>query len=934
LPFPLRYRIGFFRVVFLLGIILFAVPALAQNTKGDKSVGNQKKVRETRTKSVKKRESAVTKDIAGRRLRTKNKSSANRNNVGIKQPDPYGGRKRVNDDKPTRSRPPVLSSRPEQGERPWHGDISGFGRSRKVKPRSADAAHHNIYPQRQHATRRPAGDKPFSDHNRTASGKPIVKRVPQHKERAWRGDVRGNPIAKPRSISGQVRNVYPQKNKFSRYVGRHKDTGDRSFANKAEVAKAARMRTDTRPKSWGQNPTAGSASRAFVQRGRKNVYWGKFSKGERAITGDLTGRPLQKRNFRSAPGTLHGRDTLQFFGRHPHGDAAFKGKGRRFITEGRQERGWRGDISGSKFRSRRQGSADVAGRKNIRSISGNVKHGKLQGRAPGFGAKQLARGLRKTGGISKGFADQGESFSGYLKARKPMKGGGTVSGKLWNNNRKAIGGKVLPAGSDRPGAFSGTLRGGKMYADQGETFTGYLKSRKPVKGGGSLSGQLWNNNRKAIQGRVLPAGSDRPGAFSGNMRGGKFYADQGEAFTGFIKARKPLKGGGSISGQLWNNNRKAIQRRVLPTGWDRPGTFSGNMRGGKFYADQGEAFTGYLKSRKPLKGGGSISGQMWNNNKKPIQGRVLPAGSDRPGAFSGNISGGKIYADQGEAFTGYTKAKKQLKGGGSISGKLWNNREQAVTQLNTSNNAIAAGGFQGRKKAGRPEKGGGSVSGKLWNNNNEAVTRLNASSSSVTASRFGGKDKENKRSADAGVGLKGKNRLKKDFTQSPLAVEASTKKARPEATGFRADGLQVRVSRDKFEKRDHSAKGALQGIAPKRSSVRATEFSSGMKARDHKHNPSSDDDALKVLYLGKSFNRTQNYQGTMKARRLHHKGMHPDAAFVNNGENNVKEERSVFTNVKLFWSRLWHKSESQPANIKDKSHQLRYDKGEKGMWAD
>src|SRR6478609_4289531 len=85
---------------------LFSVSAQAQNTKGDKPVSNQRQVRESKGKAKTQRgnKRAKTKDIAGRRLRVKDKSSANRANVGIRQPDPYQGRKQSQSDRAAKPR--------------------------------------------------------------------------------------------------------------------------------------------------------------------------------------------------------------------------------------------------------------------------------------------------------------------------------------------------------------------------------------------------------------------------------------------------------------------------------------------------------------------------------------------------------------------------------------------------------------------------------------------------------------------------------------------------------------------------------------------------------------------------------------------------------------------------------------------------------------
>ena len=59
-----RYHI--LRAIFITLAIIFVVPAMAQNTKGDRPLNNRGKVRETKGKAIKKKNRVTTKDIADR----------------------------------------------------------------------------------------------------------------------------------------------------------------------------------------------------------------------------------------------------------------------------------------------------------------------------------------------------------------------------------------------------------------------------------------------------------------------------------------------------------------------------------------------------------------------------------------------------------------------------------------------------------------------------------------------------------------------------------------------------------------------------------------------------------------------------------------------------------------------------------------------------
>jgi hypothetical protein len=115
-----------------------------------------------------------------------------------------------------------------------------------------------------------------------------------------------------------------------------------------------------------------------------------------------------------------------------------------------------------------------------------------------------------------------------------------------------------------------------------------------------------------IQGRTPGKGSARIG-YSGNIRAGKrIFSDQGEEYTGNIKAGRPDKGGGSRSGQHWNNRNSPIVVRRPPARSGRIAGYQGNIKAGRRgFEDQGEEFSGNIKTRRPDKGGGSISGKLW-----------------------------------------------------------------------------------------------------------------------------------------------------------------------------------------------------------------------------------------------------------------------------------------------------------------------------------
>ena len=146
-------------------------------------------------------------------------------------------------------------------------------------------------------------------------------------------------------------------------------------------------------------------------------------------------------------------------------------------------------------------------------------------------------------------------------------------------------------------------------------------------------------------------------------------------------------------------------------------------------------------------------------------------------------------------------------------------------------------------------------------------------------------------------------------------------------------GLQVKVHEKNYKRKPNADSRALPGIAPTKSSVRASEYARSMKqAWKYKHNPNSADGALDVIAPGKAMARINDYQGNIKMHKYRGSLLHPDAKFAHGYRDNVKEERTLMMDVRLFWSKLFRKNDTQPVNLKEKIRRPRYDKREKGLW--
>ncbi|MCB0492299.1 MAG: hypothetical protein KDC93_07775 [Cyclobacteriaceae bacterium] len=786
---------------FLAAILFFSVSAQAQNTKGDKPIPNQKQVREAKFKTVKKRKRVKTRDISGRRLRTLNKSSASRANRRWEQNDPYRDRARTKTDRAAQPRGRIFDTPPSDRARAWKGDISGH--KIRIQSRKGRSARSNVFPQRgpyvNNSSQKPR--KPIV-YKRTASGALPIRQVPQDRQRAWKGNIKGGPVGTP-SRSARYKKVYPQSGRFVNHSSKSGRDIQRTYPNESKIRKAA-QREFPSGRTKRINVFPNTRSGPFIQRGKKNVYWGKVSKGEKPFKGDITGRPLRMRNFRSTPAGLVGRDSLKFFGRKPGGDRAYSGR-----------------TSGG-FNTPRRGAQTLKG-SGFRSISGkNKNRSPLPPRAPGIGADGINySGRFKRGESSPGFSRQGTGFAGNIKSRRQAKGGGSISGKRWNNNGTPIPVRT-PRGGTGIGDYSGTFRRGELspgFSKQGTGFAGNIKTKRPEKGGGSISGKVWNNN------------------------------------TTPIPVRTPKNTG--IAGYSGTFKRGALS----------PG-----------FNKQGADFTGNIKTKRPEKGGGSISGKVWNNNGTPIPGRTPSNNARKAAGYPGNyklfdLAPSRVY--QGEEFTGYIKAKKPKKGGGSISGDMWNNNETPIEVRTPSNDAKAAG-YAGNIKL---------------------------------------------------------SRFRKNYIQNPNASNESIKKQRPDKTTYEVAGLQIKVKEGNYQNKPHAAKGSLPGIAPTKSSVKASEYARGVKMNwKYKHNPLSASEALKGRAPNRAYAKIGDYQGNIKMKKYGDNRLHPDTQFAHSFRNNVKDERTILMNIKLMWAKLFNKSDTQPDHLKEKERRPRYDKREKGLW--
>lgn len=1005
-------------------LLLTVILALAftEGLSQDRAQNNRQQIRTTRAKSVKKSGKASTKDIAGKRLRTRNSSSAGRAVFSISSSNTYRAK------------------------------------------------------------------------------------TPRGGERAWRGGRDGQPQRIRSATSQRSRNnIFPQKGRF---VNASTKAPPRPYNNRSQVARSSRMQRGPISYPPGrQRINNQSASRAYVVRGRKNVYWGKYSKGERAITTDLAGAPLRRRNFRSPDkGLIAQPDTYR--GRQRTGDRAYRGSfPSGYASRTRTGRAWKGDVAGLSIRKPGSGkSVELAGerplRKRIRSEA-RASQEPVPVKAPGRETQEIGRFFS---GVFKGVKPKKKSgpaatqqsarlrlkkdakvsttpvpvktpgaqtkeiqrfFSGPFKGIKPKTKSGERAARASRKKGSRLSGKISsPMPVKPPGkqtqeigrffgkpfkgvspdqarnfnyaglSYSGNIRvprGGKAkeYGRQGLNYSGNLKARRSPKGGGSLARNNWNNQGQPVLGKVPSGNTLRMGGYSGAIRSSgkaRVFGDQGLSYSGNMRVPRGTKG------KLFA---------------DQGSSYSGNIRVPrgtkvKVFGDQGLSYSGSVKASRQPKGGGSIARNAWNNQGQPVVGRLPSATTLRMGRYSGTIrSTGKVreFSNQGYDYAGNIRRGRKtfgaewagyqgdirrgkktfsaewagyqgdirrgkktfsaewagyqgnIRGGKKTFSAEWAGFRGDIRQRGKKSLSREGFNFAGNLKTKRPEKGGGSVSGRLWNNNETAIAGNLPTPEEARALSYSGNIRQ--------------SRMRKSYIQNPNAARESLKKKKPSEQDYKVDGLQIEVKPKEYARNDRSAKEALlnikptagygkvggipastrfrksydhnkrsarealDGTAPSKSSINASAYARGMKqywetrhnpssakaaldvraggrsfreatefsgkARlraNYRHNPNSDRDALKVLAPAKAYARLGDYQGNVKMKKQYDRKAHPDGRYANSRQDNVKSERTLMMNVKLLFSKLFKRNANQPNVVKEPVRKPKYDKRERELWKD
>jgi hypothetical protein len=471
---------------------------------------------------------------------------------------------------------------------------------------------------------------------------------------------------------------------------------------------------------------------------------------------------------------------------------------------------------------------------------------------------------------------------------------------------------------------------------------------KPDKGGGSISasGKYQSNQR-------LPARTPGIGA-----------ASISKSQAG-MKGIKPEKGGGSISGTMWNNNNKPIMVRAPGKGGVAVANYSKRIQTNQSTKTFSQGGLNYYRgsgAERARNGNLSTTAKATanNNNNKPLKVRAPGKGGAAVANYSKRIQtnqSAKTFSQGGLNYYRGNGAERARKGNLSATDKATANNNKPLPSANYGKTANRVARFQGNLKTREPDKGGGSVSGKLWNNNGQPIDVRIPKGDAALEVGYSGFIKQ--------------PMLKRPYEQNPNANKNALKKQKPMNTVYMADGLQVSVKAKETGVNPNAAKGSMPGIKPSKATVKASEYASSMKmywsykqnpssaeesqktiapsksflqasdfsgrtrlTKNYVHNPNSDREALKVLAPGRAYARITDYQGNVKMKKYNDPKYFPDAKFAHTNKNNVKQERTIGMDLKLMWSKLFKKNDIQPSSVKEKPTRPRYDKNEKELWKD
>jgi hypothetical protein len=720
---------------------------------------------------------------------------------------------------------------------------------------------------------------------------------------------------------------------FDPYAGRKRGgEGERFRDNGKLKVRTASRRGERKMRIQAVVPNSVSG-RAKIKRS-KNPYAGREQRtGERASNKDIAGRKQRTRGFES-PRPQWGQSIRRpdtYYGRKDRGDRAGSTKG---IAKGA------GSISGRVWNNRGipigakppSGTTQQATRYQGRFRPFELKPGYGNDRAIGnykgrFRPYELNPGYSDNKAISNykgrfrpfelnpGYSDDRRvsKWQGNIRSKRPIKGGGSISGRRWNNKGVPIGAKPPSESTQMATQFRGRFRPFDLqpgysddraiakykgrfrpfelnpgYSDDRRMarWQGNIPGKKPLKGGGSISGRIWNNKETPIGAKPPSQSTQMATQFRGRFRLFELkpgYSDD-KAIANFKGRFRPFELNPGYSDDKAIANYKG---RFRPFELN-PG-YSDDRRIAKYQ--------GNIKSRRPLKGGGSISGTMWNNDGNPLAKKYGPL--------------------EGSGFQGNMKTRRTVKGaGGSISGTLWNNDGNPLAK---KYGPMEGSGYQGNMKTRGAVKGaGGSISGTLWNNDGNPLAKKYGP---MEGSGFQGNVKGSQYKTPGQPEGTEYGRAKSVIFITPRKA----KNYRPfvnvtgQAKPSQAEGTEYGKTRKFFF------------MSPKSGSLESRSLSKNNKSEDFNYGR-----VQSVFFITPS--KAKNYKGYVskdpKILELFssRKQMHPSYSYTQGESKNAKEEKEKIFKFKVWWAKIFGANGNQPENLKSREKKPRYDKRETELW--
>jgi hypothetical protein len=913
-------------------------------------------------------EKSTDRDIAGRKIRTKNKRSAVHITGGIEfaNPNPYTGSKRY-----------------KEGER--------FKRSR-ARPASA----------------------------RSITRPPETSSYRQNDIYASRRNSRS------RTFTGVI------KAKRVRSTSQPSKKGEKPIYGKKYRAKSIRSISGSVQLSARRSPVPpGSISGRRKQYRQRNIYRGKDRHfGENATSKDIAGRKLRTRNYRSYNPSWSSIGFMPYYGGRPSKESA-KTPSRRIKSK--QRAGWNNSGQPIMGRGRNANSEAMSGFKGKMPMKAIPSYGK--GNEGVYSGRIPSKTLRKYSAGKEGI------YSGRTKARKPLFGGGSIT-KGWNNGGQPLMGKgrnannvaisgyrgkmplsAMPSyGKGKEGVYSGripskTLR--KYSAGREGTYAGRMKARKPLIGGGSVS-KHWNNQGQPLMGKgqnanseaisgyrgktplsAMPSyGKGKEGVYSGRIPSKtlrKYSAGREGTYAGRMKARKPLLGGGSIT-KHWNNQGQPLVGKGSNANNEAISGYRGKMPMSAMpsYGKGGEGvYAGKMKARKPLKGGGSIT-RHWNNKGQPLLGPGRNANNEAISGFQGKmpINAMPSYGKGREGvYAGKMKAKKPLKGGGGSITRHWNNKEQPLIGKGRNATSEAISNYQGKMPLSAiPGFSGGKE--EVYQGN----VKVSDKKKGYHTERFIGGDAKVKRKyigqspgttygsrkkflfvyngVEGGYMPPKQNLEKSKSTISPkvppkrIGQSPGTERGRTRSFTFlrlgnpTQGGLHRELANTSKNNnlpddikgtnklRTSASPGTERGRTKSLSFVNLGNPTRGGFYKDKSNRqrnrrlPSelSGKQRLRIkgtegLDNGRSVTFTfwaignPTHGGLVRSPSQAKGRLHPSSTYTaGNKPRNSIEDKDQPIKLKIWWAKLFKKNANQPDSVKDKPRRPRYDKGERSIW--